>query len=96
VALIVAARNAPGDEAIPEATMAKARKARGAARKRATRKRGIRSAKLKGRKVSRAKAPRTKARKKGLAGALQAMADAVTEARSLRGRLTGPDTFEDR
>ena len=78
--------------------MAKKRKAaRKSKVKRSAKKRGIKTAKLKGRKVRRkAKAPRTKARKKGVSGALRSMADAVSEARSLRSRLTGPDSFEDR
>jgi hypothetical protein len=76
--------------------MAKARKAGRGTAKRTAGKRTVTSAKLKGRKVSRAKAPRTKVRKKGLSGVVRSVVDAMGEAKSLRSRLTGPDSFEDR
>jgi hypothetical protein len=67
--------------------MAKARKSRKKAKKR------TRTAKLKGRKVARRKTKRGKARKRGFfSSAMQA----IGEARNLRSRLTGPDSFEDR
>jgi hypothetical protein len=69
---------------------------RGTKRRGAAKRGGVRSAKLKGRKVKRSKAPRTKPRKKGVVGTMRAMVDAVGEAKALRTRLTGPDTFEDR
>jgi hypothetical protein len=76
---------------------ARARKVKRGVKRRGAAKRGsVRSAKLKGRKVRRSKAPRTKARKRGAAGVMQSIVDAVAEARALRSRLTERDSFEDR